>query len=44
MIKVENIVKSFGSLTVLKGVTVEIPEKKIRILDNGKVNEIQIIM
>ena len=23
---------------------VEIPEKKIRILDNGKVNEIQIIM
>ena len=29
MIKVENIVKSFGSLTVLKGVTVEIPEKKV---------------
>lgn len=29
MIKVENIVKSFGALTVLKGVTVEIPEKKV---------------
>ncbi len=29
MIKVENIIKSFGSLTVLKGVTVEIPEKKV---------------
>lgn len=29
MIKVENIVKSFGSLTVLKGITVEIPEKKV---------------
>ncbi|MHC1705821.1 MAG: ABC transporter ATP-binding protein [Tenuifilaceae bacterium] len=29
MIKAENIVKSFGNLTVLKGVTVEIPEKKV---------------
>ncbi|HDP74614.1 MAG TPA: ABC transporter ATP-binding protein [Bacteroidales bacterium] len=29
MIKVENIVKSFGPLTVLKGITVEIPEKKV---------------
>lgn len=29
MIKAENIVKSFGSLTVLKGVTVEIPQKKV---------------
>ena len=29
MIKVENIIKSFGSLTVLKGITVEIPEKKV---------------
>ena len=29
MIKAENIVKSFGALTVLKGVTVELPEKKI---------------
>ena len=29
MIKAENIVKSFGALTVLKGVTVELPEKKV---------------
>jgi lipoprotein-releasing system ATP-binding protein len=29
MIKAENIVKSFGSLTVLKGVTVELPEKNV---------------
>lgn len=29
MIKAENIVKSFGNLTVLKGVTVELPEKKV---------------
>lgn len=29
MIKVENIIKSFGTLTVLKGVTVELPEKKV---------------
>lgn len=29
MIKVENIVKSFGPLTVLKGITVEIPEQKV---------------
>ncbi|HPD95062.1 MAG TPA: ABC transporter ATP-binding protein [Tenuifilaceae bacterium] len=29
MIKVNNIVKSFGSLTVLKGISVEIPEQKV---------------
>jgi len=29
MIKAENIVKSFGALTVLKGVTIELPEKKV---------------
>ncbi|HON71290.1 MAG: ABC transporter ATP-binding protein [Tenuifilum sp.] len=29
MIKVESIVKSFGALTVLKGITVEIPERKV---------------
>jgi lipoprotein-releasing system ATP-binding protein len=29
MIKANNIVKSFGNLTVLKGVTVELPEKKV---------------
>lgn len=29
MIKAENIVKSFGDLTVLKGVNVELPEKKV---------------
>ncbi|QKG80756.1 ABC transporter ATP-binding protein [Tenuifilum thalassicum] len=29
MIKVENIVKSYGSLTVLKGISVEIPERKV---------------
>ncbi len=29
MIKAENIVKSFGNLTVLKGVTVELPERKV---------------
>jgi lipoprotein-releasing system ATP-binding protein len=29
MIKAENIVKSFGAITVLKGVTVELPEKKV---------------
>ncbi len=29
MIKAENIVKSFGELTVLKGVNVELPEKKV---------------
>lgn len=29
MIRAENIVKSFGNLTVLKGVTVELPEKKV---------------
>ncbi len=29
MIRAENIVKSFGSLTVLKGVTIELPEKKV---------------
>ena len=29
MIRAENIVKSFGNLTVLKGVTIELPEKKV---------------
>ncbi len=29
MIKAENIVKSFGALTVLRGVNVELPEKKV---------------
>ncbi|HCT29252.1 MAG TPA: lipoprotein-releasing system ATP-binding protein LolD [Bacteroidales bacterium] len=29
MIKAENIVKSFGDLTVLKGVNVELPEKRV---------------
>lgn len=29
MIKVDNVVKSFGSLTVLKGISVEIPERKV---------------
>jgi lipoprotein-releasing system ATP-binding protein len=29
MIKVENIVKSYGSLTVLKGISVGIPERKV---------------
>jgi len=29
MIKAENIVKSFGDLTVLKGVNVELPDKKV---------------
>lgn len=29
MIKVENIVKSYGTLTVLKGVSVEIPDRKV---------------
>jgi len=29
MIKAENIVKSFGSLTVLKDVSIELPEKKV---------------
>lgn len=29
MIKVENIEKSFGALKVLKGITVELPEKKV---------------
>jgi len=29
MIKVDNIVKSFGNLTVLKGVSVEIPKSKV---------------
>lgn len=29
MIKVENIVKTFGSLTVLKGVNIEIPAEKV---------------
>jgi lipoprotein-releasing system ATP-binding protein len=29
MIKVENIVKTFGSLTVLKGVSIEIPAEKV---------------
>lgn len=29
MIQVENIVKSYGKLTVLKGITVEIPDKKV---------------
>lgn len=29
MIKVENIVKSYGNLTVLKGISVEIPERKV---------------
>jgi lipoprotein-releasing system ATP-binding protein len=29
MIKANNIIKSFGNLTVLKGVTVELPEKKV---------------
>lgn len=29
MIQVENIVKSYGKLTVLKGITAEIPDKKV---------------
>ncbi|HPW26687.1 MAG TPA: ATP-binding cassette domain-containing protein, partial [Tenuifilaceae bacterium] len=29
MIKVENITKSYGALMVLKGITLEIPEKKV---------------
>ncbi len=29
MIKVENIVKSYGALTVLKGISVEIPDRKV---------------
>lgn len=29
MIKVENIIKSYGNLTVLKGISVEIPERKV---------------